>query len=228
LRAQEFFTRVGARLEPGHIRFLNATINYLEVGRWLKSRGYASAPRVPTRADLHLDLANRFAADKIVYLEFGVYRGASLRRWADASPNPASEFHGFDSFQGLPEDWDPVRKKGTFNTNGALPQFDDARVFLHVGLFSETLPPFIPPRHDRLIINVDADLYSSADCVLRRLEPHIRAGTVLLFDEFCDRMHEMRAFEEYLDRTGARFQFLSGTVNLGAVAFECASAREGR
>jgi len=212
---------MGARLEPGHIRFLNSTINYLEVGRWLKFRGYASVPRVSTRTDLHLALAKRFAAERVLYLEFGVYRGASLRRWAAASPNAASEFHGFDSFQGLPEDWDAVRRKGTFNMNGILPQFDDPRVVLHVGLFSETLPGFAIPPHNRLVMNIDADLYSSADFVLRRLEPHIRLGTVLLFDEFCDRLNEMRAFEEYLQRTDARFRFLIGTANLETVAFEC-------
>lgn len=221
LRAQEFFTRVGARLEPGHIRFLNATVNYLEVGRWLKVRGYGSSPRVRTRADLHLWLAGRFARERVLYLEFGVYRGASLRRWAGGLANPASQLHGFDSFQGLPEDWDVVRKKGAFTTNGQLPQFQDPRVFLHVGLFSETLPKFAPPDHQRMIVNIDADLYSSADFVLRDLQSKIRSGTVLLFDEFCDRWHEMRAFEEYLARSGAGFKFLCGTANLGAVAFEC-------
>jgi hypothetical protein len=61
------------------------------------------------------------------------------------------------------------------------------------------------PEHDQLIVNIDCDLYSSADTVLRWLEPHLRPGTLVYFDEFPDRDHEMRALQELLSRSDYRF-----------------------
>ena len=66
-----------------------------------------------------------------------------------------------------------------------------------VGWFDDTLPRFTVPDHDQLIINVDSDLYSSALTVLRWAEPYIRPGSLIYFDEFSDRDHEMRAFSEW-------------------------------
>jgi len=40
---------------------------------------------------------------KVLYMEFGVAYGASIRYWSRELKNPTSVFHGFDSFEGLPE-----------------------------------------------------------------------------------------------------------------------------
>lgn len=42
----------------------------------------------------------------MLYLEFGVYKGESLRYWARELKHPDSKLHGFDSFEGLPKDFD--------------------------------------------------------------------------------------------------------------------------
>jgi hypothetical protein len=213
-------TKVGARLSATRIRQLNSLVNYLEVGRWLEANGFASAPRFADRWLMYDAVAAPIAAERVLYLEFGVYEGYTLRRWAKLLTNPASSLHGFDSFEGLPESWDETRPKGTFDVKGAVPRYDDPRVSLHKGWFEETLPGFALPAHDRLVIHVDADLYSSARFVLDTLRDSITPGTVIVFDEFCDRMHEMKAFEEFLRATGARFRFLAGTTNLEQVTFE--------
>src|SRR5277367_3439257 len=41
------------------------------------------------------------------YLEFGVYRGESMRSWLASLSRPDSRFAGFDTFTGLPERWRP-------------------------------------------------------------------------------------------------------------------------
>jgi hypothetical protein len=43
---------------------------------------------------------------------------------------------------------------------------------------------------------VDADLYSSALFILASMAGRLRAGDVVLFDEFSDALHEYRAFQD--------------------------------
>jgi hypothetical protein len=217
---QSGLTRVGAGLSASHIHKLNSFVNYLEVGRWLKANGFASAPRFADRWLMYEALAAPIRAERVLYLEFGVYEGYTLRRWAKLLQNPASSLHGFDSFEGLPEVWDGLRPKGTFDVKGVLPQYDDPRVCLHKGWFEDTLPRFAIPAHDRLVLHLDADLYSSTKFVLDTLREFISPGTIIIFDEFCDRLHEMKAFDEFLQATGARYRFLAGTTNLEQVTFE--------
>ena len=50
----------------------------------------------------------------IDFLEFGVYRGDSLRSWLGLNKNPQSKFYRFDSFTGLPAQW-RKNAKGTFD-----------------------------------------------------------------------------------------------------------------
>lgn len=109
---------------------------------------------------------------------------------------------------------------------GRLPQIADPRVHLHKGWFQDTLPGFGIPDHDRLVVHLDADLYSSTIYVLEQLEHRITPGTVLIFDEFCDRLHELRAFDEYLAATRSRFRCVACSTNLEHVAFECELASQ--
>jgi hypothetical protein len=217
---QSALTRVGARLSASHIHRLNSFVNYLEVGRWLRANGFASAPRFADRWLMYEALAGPIKAERVLYLEFGVYEGYTLRRWAKLLTNPASSLHGFDSFEGLPENWDELRPKGTFDVKGMIPQYDDPRVSLHQGWFEDTLPRFVPPEHERLVIHIDADLYASAKFVLDSLRESVVPGTIIIFDEFCDRLHEMKAFDEFLRATGMSFCFSGGTTNLEQAAFE--------
>jgi len=150
---------------------------------------------------------------KKLYLEFGVYEGSSLRWWAEHLTDPAARFVGFDSFEGLPEDWRPGHDHGHFGTAGP-PRIEDPRVSFVVGWFDDTLADYKPPEHDQLIVNVDSDLYSSAKTVLNWLEPHVRSGTLVYFDELPDRDHEMRAFLESLAANGRRVTPL-GAANGG-------------
>lgn len=143
-------------------------------------------------------------------LEFGVYRGDSLRVIAACTEGPV---YGFDSFQGLPEDWTHHQKKGRFSLDGALPRFEQDNVKLVPGWFEDTLPAFLAehPGPTRFV-HVDSDLYSSAVTVLERLSPRIGCGTVIVFDEYFNypgwEHHEFRAFQEFIRATGLRYQYL--------------------
>lgn len=218
--AQVALTKFGSFLRSSHVSALNSALNYLETGRWFRSRAFGTFPRYRHRSELHSAIASRFAEERILYLEFGVYQGESLRLWSKLLRNSASALHGFDSFEGLPEAWDASRPKGTFDVRGKVPNFTDRRVQIHPGWFANTLPSFAPPVYDRLIMHLDADLYSSTEFVLAQLENRILPGTILIFDEFCDRLHEQRAFDEHVNKTGYRYRVLGATSNLEQVSFE--------
>lgn len=170
---------------------------------------------------MYESLAERIKNEKVLYLEFGVYEGYTLRRWARLLENKSTKLFGFDSFEGLPENWDALRPQGTFDVQGMIPTYDDPRVSLCRGWFSDTLPNFILPEHERLVIHLDADLYSSTKFVLDTLSSKISAGTIIIFDQLCDRMHELRAWDEFIQKSQRKFRFAAATLNLEQVAFEC-------
>ncbi len=139
--------------------------------------------------------------------EFGVFTGRSLRLLAEARPGP---WHGFDSFEGLPEGWLPPELvhgegAGAYSTGGRLPELP-ASVTLHVGWFADTLPGFLAahPGAPLAFANIDCDIYSSTAEVLTALAERLRPGSVLVFDEYCAypgwRAHEAKAFAELVGR----------------------------
>ena len=144
----------------------------------------------------HIVNAHNLEQEMLTYLEFGVASGSSIKWWVEKNKNTGSRFIGFDTFNGLPEDWGNITK-GTFSTGGSVPDIKDARVSYQVGLFQQTLPGFIASTNiaeTRSVIHIDCDLYSASLYVLMTLFPFIKAGDILLFDEFADVMHEYRAY----------------------------------
>ena len=135
----------------------------------------------------------------IQYLEFGVYKGDSIKEWAALNQNTKSEFFGFDTFYGLPEDWTYTMKKGKFDLQGNIPIIDDQRVKMVKGLFQETLHPFLKTfnRKYKMVIHLDADLFSSTLYVLTQLDPFLENGDILMFDEFSSLVGEFKAFNDY-------------------------------
>jgi len=97
------------------------------------------------------------------------------------------------------------------------------RVQFFKGWFDNILPTYVLPAHEQLIINIDADLYSSTLFVLRHLRPYIKPGTFIYFDEFNEVSHEPRAFEEFLAESGLKFQVFSASKTLTFVCFQCSN-----
>ena len=206
---------VGRRLNAWQIGKLDTAISFLELGRWFTAKRYrySRSGRFTSRSDLYAAIADGIQNEVVLYLEFGVWKGDSLRIWSSLLKNPKSSLHGFDSFEGLPEAWNHM-PKGTFDVKGAIPYFDDPRVVLHKGWFDETLPNMTWPAHDRLVVNLDADLYSSTKYVLETLGgTTLRPGTILVFDEFYDRFNELKAFDEFIESTKMQFRFVGAVLS---------------
>jgi len=151
-------------------------------------------------------------------LEFGVYSGGTLNKIAKARGD--GRVYGFDSFQGLPEAWRADFPAGAFAVN-QLPEVKDAE--LVVGWFNQTLPGFLQQHPEPVdFLHVDCDLYSSTRTVFDYVGSRLRAGSVVLFDEFFNytgwREHEFKAWNEYVQSSGTRFCYEAYTFNNEQVA----------
>jgi len=161
---------------------------------------------------------------EFIYLEFGVYMGASLKYWADLNINMKTKFYGFDTFTGLPESWNEGDKvahtKGSFDAMGELPNINDSRVSFIKGLFQETLPGFLKSTtiNQQLIIHNDSDLYSSSLYLLTKCDEIIKPGTIIIFDELSSWMNEFKALEEYCESYNRKYQVLASTNKFVEVA----------
>jgi hypothetical protein len=177
------FGKLGARMPTKAVHRLRLVAGYVAVGRWVADNGWLDTPRVASRNRVFDAMIAEVEGAPITYLEFGVYKGASLRYWAEHVEGRESEFCGFDSFEGLPETFDAAYPASAFDLGGRTPRIDDSRVRFQVGWFENTLPAFTVPQGKRLVITLDADLYSATKLVLTSLDEHIRPGTLIYFDE---------------------------------------------
>lgn len=125
---KQFLTVVGARLSSTSLHRFQLVLNYMKLGRWMVKNNFSIKQRVSDRNKVFAAVADQVRDKHVLYLEFGVFTGANMRYWSQALRNPEAILHGFDSFEGLPEEFDEVYPKGAFNVQGKIPQVDDDRV----------------------------------------------------------------------------------------------------
>lgn len=149
------------------------------------------------------------AKDEILMLEFGVWRGDSMREFVQLNRAPGSLFYGFDSFEGLPEDWRGMPAE-RFDVEGTIPTLADDRVRFVKGWFQQSLPPMMERLREEsitrsVIVHFDADLFSSTLFLLFTLGVLLKRYH-FIFDEFSG--HETRALFNYIQASGAKANFL--------------------
>jgi hypothetical protein len=145
-----------------------------------------------------------------MFLEFGVATGRTINHVARV--HPGYTIHGFDSFEGLPEDWTSRMPKGFFKRS-ALPPVRD-NVELYVGWFNETLPGWKAKYGNAPIqfLHIDSDLYSSAVTILETLKDNIVSGTVIAFDEYINypgwELDEFKAWQEHVTKYNVKYEYI--------------------
>ena len=150
-------------------------------------------------------------------VECGVFRGRSINLMAAWAPE--RRLHGFDSFEGLPENWG-TEPAGSYSAGGQLPEVAD-NVTLHPGWFEDTLPRFAEELAEPIaLLYVDCDIYSSTVTILEHLGPKLTPGAIVVFDEYVGysdwREHEYRAWQEYQGKKKIPWQAV-GAVVLGPI-----------
>lgn len=219
---QRLLTLIGARISKQKLQKIKVVVEYMKLGRWMVDNQFIISARKSNRAAVFDVVSKRICAARMLYLEFGVYKGDSMKYWSDALKHKEAKLHGFDSFEGLSEDWDDVNfRKGHFDVGGKIPVINDPRVEFFKGWFDEVLPTYSLPDHDVLLITLDADLYSSTIYVLRHLRAYIKPGTFIYFDDMGRTEHEPRAFREFMKESGLRFKLVATDYSLNNGFFEC-------
>jgi hypothetical protein len=146
------------------------------------------------------------------YMEFGVFSGGTLRYMARLLPDKS--FHGFDSFEGLPEAWGGFGLgRAAFSVEGKLPKVPK-NVALFKGWFSDTIPPWkekfpLPVA----FAHIDCDLYSSTVDILEGLADRMQPGTIIVFDEYFNypnwERHEYKAWQEFVARHEVGYEYIA-------------------
>ena len=140
------------------------------------------------------------------WCEFGVRQGRSLQWLIEEHPDRI--IHAFDSWEGLPEDWN--HGTGKVADMSCEPPEVPKHIKLHKGWFKDTLPIWKKTHQGPIaFLHMDADIYSSTKEVLMSLNSQIVSGTVITFDEFCNfrlsgkmsrwHEHEFKALVEWMD-----------------------------
>jgi hypothetical protein len=151
-------------------------------------------------------------------LEFGVYKGASLRFWGN---NLNHQVYGFDSFEGLAETFGGIDSSTKFLRKGKKPRRIGRNSRLIVGRVENTLENFLK-NHPVSGLNqgqsgliqfchFDMDVYEPTKYVLERIKSRLQPGSLLLFDEFMGnpnwRHSEYKALKETLEDT--RYEWIA-------------------
>ncbi len=163
----------------------------------------------------------QLAEKPILYYEFGVAQAHSFRWWLANNTHADSRFYGFDTFEGLPEDWGTFFQKG--DMSAGIPDTGDARASFVKGIFQDTLCDFIVAHKEELagqkIIHLDADLFSATIFTLSQLYPYLKAGDIILFDEFNVANHEFQAFKIFTESFYFKMRPIAAQNNFYQVAF---------
>ena len=147
---------------------------------------------------MHSHVASLISGDGLC-IECGVFRGKSINRMATLLPD--RHFYGFDSFEGLSEEWSGNHHQtGHFDLQGNLPAVE-SNVTLIKGWVDDTFAPFLDEQDQPIAyLHVDTDTYSPAKTILTHARSRLRVGSIVLFNELFGypawEHHEYKALQE--------------------------------
>jgi len=143
-------------------------------------------------------------------IEFGVSEGKSINYFSKLIDH---KIYGFDSFEGLKEDWaGSGYVKDHFTRNGELPKVNK-NIELIKGWFDKSLPKFLETHSGPIkILHIDSDTYQSAKTILDFLGDRLISGTIIIFDEYFGylgwKTGEYKAFQELINEKKMKYRYM--------------------
>jgi hypothetical protein len=156
-----------------------------------------------------------------IFIEFGVFNGYSINYFGSKLKKDIKLF-GFDSFEGLKEDWWGFdAPAGHFDVGGNLPKVLP-QVTLVKGWFDVTLPEFLKNNNENFsFIHLDADTYESTILVLDLISSRIVTGTIIVFDEYFGYPNwekgEYLAWKKYCEGHQIKYKYIGFSTFQAAV-----------
>ena len=204
---------------------LRSWINQNDKDSLLINDFYSFSRNYQKRLELYQAVSSHYELDhrEILYLEFGVASGQSFFWWTKKNIHPGSRFYGFDTFEGLPENWGGYRKGDMAHGINELSS-EDPRAGFVKGIFQQTLNSFIRDHEVEMkakpkLIHLDADLFSSTIFVLSQLYPYLQKGDLVLFDEFNVANHEFFAYKIFTESFYVNLKLVGAQNNFYQTAF---------
>lgn len=149
------------------------------------------------------------------WAQFGVFRGHTANAFILPRLPEGELLYLFDSWQGLPEDWEKgssVEPRGKY---ACRPPDLGPRTVNVPGLYCDTVP--LHSEGDPwAFVDIDCDLYEGTRDVLLGMNGRIAEGTVIRFDEVFSypnwREHEWRALCEWREQCDRAVEWISRGV----------------
>lgn len=142
--------------------------------------------------------------------------------------------YGFDSFEGLPEDWRHGYQKSDFTLHGDFPPVNE-NVKLIKGWFDAKLPLFLSKHNDKKVsfVHIDCDLYSSTMIIFRALAMNnqFAKDCVIVFDElfnydgFDGDKGELRAWYDFTREFDVKFSWIGSASDIDLVGYQATASR---
>lgn len=175
----------------------------IESAKFIRSN-FSRAVLFDQLEDIHNYIISQINKEGLI-LEFGVYTARSTKRFSKqlVNLNDRRTIYGFDSFEGLEENWGGQFRapKGSFQVK---PPQVPSNVELIIGPVQKTLETFLHQHKNGKIafVHLDMDTYAPTKFVLEKVKNFFDTGTVILFDELYGypnwQRHEYLALSETL------------------------------
>ena len=154
-----------------------------------------------------------------LWMECGVYSGASLREIREFAPKTIKTVYGADSFEGLPEAWvksqNETLPKSFFYMSGQPPNYLKTKgIELVVGYFEDTIDKFLEEHEEPIaFLHLDADLYSSTKTILDALisKNRLVKGSIICLDELFGYENYQEGELKAILESGLNYEYLAHT-----------------
>jgi len=154
----------------------------------------------------------------IVVFEYGVAHGYLASYFIRKFDSRISQWHGFDTFTGLPSAWRNL-PTNHFSNGGITPDINDSRVNWHVGLVENTFTSTLISNQTHPVLHIfDLDLYKPILFIWDSIKHELRQGDIRSFDEAFDEGERKLLIEHVLPF--ADFEVIGTTVMALALKFQ--------
>jgi hypothetical protein len=189
---------------------------------WRQFRSLTMSDRKRFVANLALvaERARRVDLSRGSYVECGTWRGG-MSFAVMRLPTGITEYHFFDSFEGLPTATAEDGTRAIAEQSGGQLRHDNNKADLGEfeanvrrfrlpgqgttvtkGWFADTLPRFRPAM-PVAVLRMDGDWYQSTRCILQHLFAKVMPGGLVIIDDYYDWEGCARAVHEFLGETRA-------------------------